>query len=68
MIVAVWTHGALGFRRRLSERGVGLTLACRSAACATVVSGARIEAARREAAVRLPGGGFAARVAQRSSQ
>jgi len=38
------------------ERGVGLTLACGSAACATVVSGARLGVLRRRAAVRLPGG------------
>ena len=38
------------------ERGVGLTLACGSAACATVVSGARLGRLARKAAVRLPGG------------
>ncbi len=38
------------------ERGVGLTLACGSAACATVVSGARLGLIGRKAAVRLPGG------------
>ena len=38
------------------ERGVGLTLACGSAACATVVSGARLGLIARQAAVRLPGG------------
>jgi diaminopimelate epimerase len=38
------------------ERGVGLTLACGSAACATVVSGVRLGLVARLAAVRLPGG------------
>ena len=38
------------------ERGVGLTLACGSAACATVVSGVRLGLMTRRAAVRLPGG------------
>ncbi len=38
------------------ERGVGLTLACGSAACATVVSGFRLGLVARKAAVRLPGG------------
>lgn len=38
------------------ERGVGLTLACGSAACATVVSGVRLGLIARRAAVRLPGG------------
>ncbi|HXZ16916.1 MAG TPA: diaminopimelate epimerase, partial [Roseiarcus sp.] len=38
------------------ERGVGLTLACGSAACATVVSGVRLGLLDRRAAVRLPGG------------
>jgi diaminopimelate epimerase len=38
------------------ERGVGLTRACGSAACATVVSGARLGLIGRKAAVRLPGG------------
>ena len=38
------------------ERGVGLTLACGSAACATVVSGVRLGLMRRKATVRLPGG------------
>jgi diaminopimelate epimerase len=41
---------------RVWERGVGLTLACGSAACATVVSGVRLELLARKAAVRLPGG------------
>ena len=43
-------------RARVWERGVGLTLACGSAACATVVSGARLGLLGREAVVRLPGG------------
>jgi diaminopimelate epimerase len=38
------------------ERGVGLTRACGSAACATVVSGARLGLIGRKATVRLPGG------------
>ncbi len=38
------------------ERGVGLTLACGSAACATIVSGVRLGLLARRAAVRLPGG------------
>jgi len=37
------------------ERGVGLTLACGSAACATVVSGVRLGLLARRAVVRLPG-------------
>ncbi len=38
------------------ERGVGLTLACGSAACATLVSGSRLGLMDRKAVVRLPGG------------
>jgi diaminopimelate epimerase len=38
------------------ERGAGLTLACGSAACATLVSGARTGRTARTAKVRLPGG------------
>ena len=38
------------------ERGAGLTLACGSAACAALVSGARTGRTAREASVRLPGG------------
>ena len=38
------------------ERGVGLTRACGSAACATVVSGARLGLLARAASVALPGG------------
>lgn len=38
------------------ERGVGLTLACGSAACATVVSAVRLGLMARQAAVGLPGG------------
>ncbi len=38
------------------ERGVGLTRACGSAACATVVSAARLGLIGRKATVRLPGG------------
>ena len=38
------------------ERGVGLTLACGSAACATVVAASRLKLMQREGTVRLPGG------------
>jgi diaminopimelate epimerase len=38
------------------ERGVGLTLACGSAACATVVTASRLGLMERKGAVRLPGG------------
>ena len=41
---------------RVWERGVGLTLACGSAACATLVSAARLGLTDRKATVRLPGG------------
>ncbi len=41
---------------RVWERGVGLTLACGSAACATLVAAARAGLMDREATVRLPGG------------
>ncbi len=41
---------------RVWERGVGLTLACGSAACATLVSASRLGLMDRKAAVRLPGG------------
>ncbi len=41
---------------RVWERGVGLTLACGSAACATLVSAVRIGLMDRKAAIRLPGG------------
>jgi len=41
---------------RVWERGVGLTLACGSAACATVVAAARLELMDRKGTVRLPGG------------
>ena len=41
---------------RVWERGVGLTLACGSAACATLVSAARLGLMDRKATVRLPGG------------
>jgi diaminopimelate epimerase len=43
-------------RARVWERGVGLTEACGSAACATVVAAVRRELTDRKAAVRLPGG------------
>jgi diaminopimelate epimerase len=44
---------------RTWERGVGLTRACGSAACAAVVCASRIGRAHRSAVVRLPGGELA---------
>src|SRR5271168_1235078 len=43
---------------RVWERGVGATLACGSAACATLVSAARLGLTDRTARVDLPGGGL----------
>jgi diaminopimelate epimerase len=43
-------------RLRVFERGVGLTRACGSAACATLVAAARKDLADRKAVVSLPGG------------
>lgn len=43
-------------RLRVWERGVGLTRACGSAACAAVVAGARKKLCARRATVTLPGG------------
>ena len=43
-------------RARVWERGVGLTLACGSAACATLVAAARLGLMDRKGTVRLPGG------------
>jgi diaminopimelate epimerase len=43
-------------RARVWERGVGLTLACGSAACATLVVAARLGLMERKGTVRLPGG------------
>ena len=43
-------------RLRVWERGVGATLACGSAACATLVSASRLGLAGREARIDLPGG------------
>ncbi len=43
-------------RLRVFERGVGITLACGSAACATLVAAARRGLSRREAKIDLPGG------------
>ena len=43
-------------RARVWERGVGLTLACGSAACATLVAAARLGLMKRKGTVRLPGG------------
>jgi diaminopimelate epimerase len=41
---------------RTWERGAGITKACGSAACATLVSGARLGRLRRRASVMVPGG------------
>ena len=41
---------------RVWERGVGVTLACGSAACATLVSASRLGLTGREARIDLPGG------------
>jgi diaminopimelate epimerase len=43
-------------RLRVWERGVGLTQACGSAACAALVAAARDDRAERKARVSLPGG------------
>ncbi len=43
-------------RLKVWERGVGATLACGSAACATLVAASRRGLSLREAAVELPGG------------
>jgi diaminopimelate epimerase len=43
-------------KARVWERGVGLTLACGSAGCATLVAAARLGLMERKAKVRLPGG------------
>jgi diaminopimelate epimerase len=43
-------------KARVWERGVGLTLACGSAACATMVAGSRLGLMERKGKVRLPGG------------
>jgi diaminopimelate epimerase len=43
-------------KARVWERGVGLTLACGSAACATLVAAVRLELMDRKGTVRLPGG------------
>jgi diaminopimelate epimerase len=44
---------------RVWERGVGLTLACGSAACATLVAASRLDLMERKGIVRLPGGTLA---------
>jgi diaminopimelate epimerase len=41
---------------RVWERGVGLTLACGSAACATLVAAVRLGLMEHKGTVRLPGG------------
>jgi diaminopimelate epimerase len=43
-------------KARVWERGVGLTLACGSAACATLVAASRLGLMERKGNVRLPGG------------
>ncbi len=43
-------------KARVWERGAGLTLACGSAACATVVAASRLALMERKGNVRLPGG------------
>jgi diaminopimelate epimerase len=43
-------------KARVWERGVGLTLACGSAACATLVAASRLGLTKRKGTVRLPGG------------
>ena len=43
-------------KARVWERGVGLTLACGSAACATLVAASRLGLTERKGTVRLPGG------------
>jgi diaminopimelate epimerase len=45
-----------GVTARVCERGVGLTLACGSAACATLVAASRLGLMERKGTVRLPGG------------
>jgi diaminopimelate epimerase len=45
-------------RLRVWERGVGATLACGSAACATLVAAARRGLTGRRASIELPGGGL----------
>ena len=40
----------------MGERGVGLTQACGSAACAVVAAGARLNKVNRQAKISLPGG------------
>jgi diaminopimelate epimerase len=49
-------HARDDVRARVWERGVGLTLACGSAACATLVAAARLGLMERKGTVRLPGG------------
>jgi diaminopimelate epimerase len=43
-------------RTRTWERGVGLTMACGSAACAVAVCGARVDRLERSATITVPGG------------
>ena len=48
--------GREAIKLRVWERGAGLTLACGTAACATVVSASRLRMIGRQANVSLPGG------------
>ncbi|WP_375465734.1 diaminopimelate epimerase [uncultured Methylobacterium sp.] len=48
--------GREAIKLRVWERGVGLTLACGTAACAAVVAAARLRMIGRQATVSLPGG------------
>ncbi len=48
--------GREAIKLRVWERGAGLTLACGTAACATVVAASRLRMIGRQAAVSLPGG------------
>ncbi len=48
--------GREAIKLRVWERGAGLTLACGTAACATVVAASRLRMIGRQANVSLPGG------------
>ncbi|SFD78661.1 diaminopimelate epimerase [Methylobacterium sp. 13MFTsu3.1M2] len=48
--------GREAIKLRVWERGAGLTLACGTAACATVVAASRLRMIGRQASVALPGG------------
>ncbi|GJD36327.1 diaminopimelate epimerase [Methylobacterium aerolatum] len=49
-------RGREAIKLRVWERGAGLTLACGTAACATVVAASRLRMIGRQATVSLPGG------------